>query len=94
MAHPNGHSKAERVSNKVGKMDTGRGRSDEEVRRMESRVRVIRRVMRSIMAMGHILEEISKSATAGPGRALFLSASFCYNNIGEMPRNLTLIYIH
>lgn len=42
--------------------------------------------------MGHILE-ISKSDTAGSGITLFLSASFCYNNMDEMPRNITLIYI-
>lgn len=52
MADPNGHSKAERVSNKVGKMGTGHGRSGEEVRRMESRVLMIRRVMRSISGHG------------------------------------------
>lgn len=37
--------------------------------------------------------EISESDTAGPGIALFLSTSSCYN-IDKIPRNLTLIYIN
>lgn len=52
MAALNGHSKEERVSKRVVKMDTGCGRSDEEVRRMESRLRGIRWVMRSITGHG------------------------------------------